>query len=119
MNFKMILVVGLTFILSYTQSVNAKEQSRDDFIASMKPDLLKPCSDSDFMKCIGSNKSECTIKINQLIRDCNSSLPAVLTDANSDSSADSFSVCFSRGTIKAFSVSEKIYNTCSAPKPKL
>ena len=118
MNSKIIIVVGLTFILSYTQFVSAKEQSRDDFIASMKTDLLMPCSDKNFMKCIGSNESECTTKVNQLIRDCKNSLPAVLTDTNSDSIADNFSVCFSSGIITAFSVSEKKYNTCSAQEPR-
>ena len=117
MNLKMISVVGLIFILSYVQSVNAKEQSRDDFIASMKSDLLKPCSDNKFMECVNSNKSECVVRINNLMRDCKITLPATLTDTNLDESADKFSVCFSDGIIKKFSISEQEYNTCLSQKP--
>jgi len=118
MNFKMITVVGLTFILSYAQSVSAGEQSRDDYLDSMKSDLLKPCSDNKFMECVNSNKSECVLRINNLIRDCKITLPVTLTDTNLDESADKFSVCFSDGIIKKFSISEQKYNTCLSQKPR-
>lgn len=118
MNVKTLLLVGLGLMMVYAQSATANEQTRDDFLASMQADLLKPCSDSDFMNCLGSNESECILRINNLMRDCKINLPATLTDSNLDRSADAFSVCFSDGIIKKFSVSEQKYNTCLSNKPK-
>lgn len=117
MNSKIAMIVGLTIIMSYTQLVSAKDQSRDDFLESMKPDLLKPCSDSAFMKCVDSNESECIVRINHLIQDCKINLPVVMTDINRDKSADKFSVCFNKGIIKKFSISEQKYNSCLVQKP--
>ncbi len=115
---KTMLAIGITLLMTFAPFLQAAEQSRDAFLESMKSDLLTPCADSKFMECIGSNKSECVVRINNLMRDCRITLPAVLTDSNRDASADDFSVCFSKGIINKFSVSEEKYNTCLAQKPK-
>ena len=112
------MAFALTLTLVYAQSSNASEQTREDYLDSMKSDLLKPCSDNKFMECVNSNKSECVVRINNLMRDCKITLPATLTDANLDESADKFSVCFSDGIIKKFSISEQEYNTCLSQKPR-
>lgn len=118
MNIKPIMVFTLTLLLGYSHSLSASEQTREEYLESMKPDLLKPCSDDKFMQCVDSNKSECVLRINNLIRDCKIKLPATLTDSNLDESADKFSVCFSDGIIKKFSISEQKYNSCLSQAPK-
>ncbi len=112
MNIRTIMLVGLTPLLFFTQTLVAGEQSRDDYLQSMRTDLLKPCSENRFIQCVDSNEAECLVRINNLIQDCKVNLPVIMTDLNRDESADKFSVCFDQGLVKKFSISEEKYNSC-------
>ena len=94
-------------------SLLAEEQiSREAYVAQSYDDLLGPCKDPDFVRCLGSSEKQCLEQVNRLVDQCSRRLPAVITTRNFDNLADEYAGCVFGGLQEAFGMSSEEIGQC-------
>jgi hypothetical protein len=106
------MVAGL-FLLSASFPLAAEQSmSREDYVLRSHDDLLAPCRNEGFARCLGTSSSECEKRVNQLVTDCSGKLPATITEKNFDASAGDYVSCIFAGLQKSFNKSSEEIGDC-------
>ncbi|MFO8025336.1 hypothetical protein [Thiohalophilus sp.] len=91
----------------------ADEQiSRETYVAQSYDDLLGPCKDPAFVRCIGSSEKQCLQQVNRLVDQCSRRLPGVITTQNFDNSADEYATCVFSGLQEIFGMNSEEIGQC-------
>ena len=110
---KILSMLGGLFLLAVSFPLAAEQtMSREDYVARSHDDLLAPCKNENFARCLGTSRSECENRVNQLVKDCSQKLPANLTEKNFDVSADEYASCVFGGLQKSFNKSSEQIGDC-------
>ncbi len=94
-------------------SLGAEEQiSREAYIAQSYDDLLGPCKNPAFVRCLGTSEKQCLQQVNRLVDQCSRRLPATITTQNFDDSADTYASCVFEGLKETFGMSNEEIGQC-------
>lgn len=116
MRFYLILVLGVSSVWALPQASaeQQKQLTKSQFISMFRQDLLAPCEDKNFMRCIRSDQVTCTGYVRGIIQSCDHHVPALITESNINQVGDNYANCVMDGLMKKFNLTDQQLMACES-----